>query len=230
MLSSTASSLQGGPSGRPSCSTDSTTLIETFRWVTFRQRLDNRLAELISDSSNDRNDRVVWLRIEILPTHVEWRPASPSSKGSNPPETHQSGSEQFEDVAGGVDVGVPEGCLASTVGTAQYVPSELERDLHARELGRSTRRRAVRHSAITERVDPRTTWSSTSCTCPCGAWRRCLARSSSALSRPVVTRRVMNELQACSIVPALVEARTMKGRLGGSDAGTLLRMVVTQEL
>jgi hypothetical protein len=50
------------------------------------------------------NDRVVWLRIEILPTHVAWRPASPSSKGSNPPEIYQSGSEQFEDVAGGVDV------------------------------------------------------------------------------------------------------------------------------
>jgi len=63
---------------------------------TFRHRLENRLAEVISDSSNDRNYRVVWFRIEILPTHVAWRPASPSSKGSNPPETHQSGSEQFE--------------------------------------------------------------------------------------------------------------------------------------
>jgi len=64
---------------------------------------------------------VVWLRIEILPTHVAWRPASPSSKGSNPPETHQSGSEQFEDVAGGVDVAVPEVGPASTVGTAQDI-------------------------------------------------------------------------------------------------------------
>jgi hypothetical protein len=38
----------------------------------------------------------------------------------------------------------------------------------------------------------------------------------------------MNEAQSCSIVPALVEARTTKGRLGGSDADTLLRTVVTQ--
>jgi len=56
------------------------------------------------------------------------------------------------------------------------------------------------------------------------------ARSSSVLSRSVVTRRVMNEAQSCSIVPALVEARTTKGRLGGSDAGSLLRTVVTQEM
>jgi len=55
-------------------------------------------------------------------------------------------------------------------------------------------------------------------------------RSSSVLSRWVVTRRVMNEAQSCSIVPALVEARTTKGRLGGSDAGSLLRTVVTQKM
>jgi hypothetical protein len=35
------------------------------------------------------------------------------------------------------------------------------------------------------------------------------------LSRSVVTRRVMNEAQSCSIVSALVEARTTKGRLDG---------------
>jgi hypothetical protein len=81
-----------------------------------------------------------------------------------------------------------------------------------------------------ERVDPRTAWSSTSCTCPCAARRRCQARSSSVLSRSVITRRVMNEAQSCSIVPAQVEARTTKRRLGGSDADTLLRMVVTQEM
>jgi len=51
------------------------------------------------------------------------------------------------------------------------------------------------------------------------------ARSSSVLSRSVVTRRVMNEAQSCSIVPTLVEARTTKGRLGGSDADSLLRRV-----
>jgi hypothetical protein len=56
------------------------------------------------------------------------------------------------------------------------------------------------------------------------------ARSSSVLSISVVTRRVMNEAQSCSIVPALVEARTTKGRLGGSDADSLLRTVVTQEM
>jgi hypothetical protein len=54
------------------------------------------------------------------------------------------------------------------------------------------------------------------------------AHSSSVLSRSVVTRRVMNEAQSCSIVPTLVEARTTKGRLGGSDAGSLLRTAVTQ--
>jgi hypothetical protein len=194
---------------------------------TFRHRLENRLAEVISDSSNDRNYRVVWSRMEILPTHVAWRPASPSIKGSNPPETHQSGSEQFEDVPRGVDVPVPEGCLASTVGTAQDVPGELEYDLHARELGRSTRRRAVRHSTITERVDPRTTWSNTSCTCPRGAGDQRRPRSFRVLSESVVTRRVMNEAQSCSIVPTLVAARTTKGRLGGSDANILLRRVET---
>jgi hypothetical protein len=56
------------------------------------------------------------------------------------------------------------------------------------------------------------------------------ARSSSVLSSSVVTRRVMNEAQSSSIVPALVEARTTKGQLGGSDAGSLLRWVVTQEM
>jgi hypothetical protein len=55
-------------------------------------------------------------------------------------------------------------------------------------------------------------------------------RSFSVPSRSVVTRRVMNDVQSCSIVPALVEARTTKGRLGGSDADTLLRTVVTQEM
>jgi hypothetical protein len=87
----------------------------------FRHQLQNRLAEVISDSSNDRNYLVVWLRIEILLTNVAWRPASPSSKGINPPETHQSGSEQLEDVAGGVDVAVPEVGPANTVGTAQDI-------------------------------------------------------------------------------------------------------------
>jgi hypothetical protein len=58
--------------------------------LAFRQRLDYCLAKVISDSSNDRNHRVVWFRIGILPTYVARRPASPSSKGSNPPETHQS--------------------------------------------------------------------------------------------------------------------------------------------
>jgi len=52
-------------------------------------------------------------------------------------------------------------------------------------------------------------WSSTSCTCPRGARRRCQARSSSVLSRSVVTRRVMNEAQSCSIVPTLIEARLL---------------------
>jgi hypothetical protein len=56
------------------------------------------------------------------------------------------------------------------------------------------------------------------------------ARSSSVLSRSVVTHRVMNEAQSRSIVPALVEAGTTKGWLGGSDAGTLLRTVVAQEM
>jgi len=56
------------------------------------------------------------------------------------------------------------------------------------------------------------------------------ARSSSVLIRSVVTRRVMDDAQSCSIVPALVEARTTKGRLGGSDTGSLLRTVVTQEM
>jgi hypothetical protein len=73
------------------------------------------------------------LRIEILPTNVAWRPASPSSKGSNPPETHQSGREQFEDVPRGVDVPVPEVSTGSTVGAAQDVPGALECDLHARD-------------------------------------------------------------------------------------------------
>jgi len=50
------------------------------------------------------------------------------------------------------------------------------------------------------------------------------------LSWSVVTRRVMNEAQSSSIVPALVEARTTKGQLGCSDAGSLLRWVVTQEM
>jgi hypothetical protein len=54
------------------------------------------------------------------------------------------------------------------------------------------------------------------------------ARSSSVLSRSVVTRRVMNKAQSCSIVPTLVETRTMKGQLGGSNVGSLLRRVVTQ--
>jgi hypothetical protein len=40
----------------------------------------------------------------------------------------------------------------------------------------------------------------------------------------------MNEAQSCSIAPTLVQARTTKGRLGGSDAGNLLRRVVTQEM
>jgi hypothetical protein len=50
------------------------------------------------------------------------------------------------------------------------------------------------------------------------------------LSRSVVTRQVMSEVQSCNIVPALVEARTAKVQLDGSDADTLLRMVVTQEM
>jgi hypothetical protein len=54
------------------------------------------------------------------------------------------------------------------------------------------------------------------------------ARSFSVLSRSAVTRRVMNKVQSCSIVPTLVQARTTKGRLGGSDADILLRRVVTQ--
>jgi hypothetical protein len=54
--------------------------------------------------------------------------------------------------------------------------------------------------------------------------------SSSVLSRSVVTCRVMNKAQTCSIVPTLVDARTTKGRMGGSDAATLLRTVVTQEM
>jgi hypothetical protein len=56
----------------------------------------------------------------------------------------------------------------------------------------------------------------------------CQAHSSNVLSRSVVTRRVMNEAQSCSNVPTLVEARTTKGRLGGSNADNLLRRVVTQ--
>jgi hypothetical protein len=56
------------------------------------------------------------------------------------------------------------------------------------------------------------------------------ARSSSVLSRSVVTRRVMSETQSCSIVPTLVQTRTTKGRLGSSDADILLRRVVTQEM
>jgi len=56
------------------------------------------------------------------------------------------------------------------------------------------------------------------------------ARSSSVVSRSVVTRRVMNKAQSISIMPTLVEARTTKGRLGGSDAETLLRRVVTQAM
>jgi hypothetical protein len=55
-------------------------MLASFGHSTFRHRLENRLAEVISDSSNDRNYRSVWLRIEILPTHVAWRPASPSFK------------------------------------------------------------------------------------------------------------------------------------------------------
>jgi hypothetical protein len=73
--------------------------------------------------------------MEILPIHVAWRPASPSSKGRNPPETHQSGSEQFEDVAGGVGVVVPEVCLASPVSTAQDAPGSLEFDLLLASFG-----------------------------------------------------------------------------------------------
>jgi hypothetical protein len=85
---------------------------------------------------------VVWLRIEILPTHVAWRPAAPSSKGSNPPETHQSGSDQFEDVAGEFDVAVPEIGPASTVGTAQdiYVLPQLELAIHPIKRGIDTRK------------------------------------------------------------------------------------------
>jgi hypothetical protein len=40
----------------------------------------------------------------------------------------------------------------------------------------------------------------------------------------------MNEAQSCSTVPTLAEARTKKGRLGGSDADNLLRTVVMQEM
>jgi hypothetical protein len=43
--------------------------------------------------------------------------------------------QQLQHVPRGVDVSAPEGCLASTVGTAQDVPCELENDLLARELG-----------------------------------------------------------------------------------------------
>jgi hypothetical protein len=106
---------------------------------TFRYRLENRLAEVISDSSNDRNYRVVWFRIEILPTHIAWRPASPSSKGSNPLETHKSGSEQFEDVAGGVDVAVPEVGPASTVSTAQDISVLPQLELTIVVGGKQTR-------------------------------------------------------------------------------------------
>jgi hypothetical protein len=56
------------------------------------------------------------------------------------------------------------------------------------------------------------------------------ARSSSVLSRSVITRQVMNEVQLYNIVPTLVEARTTKERLGGTDADILLRRVVTQGL
>jgi hypothetical protein len=50
-----------------SCSLNLVLCVHT---ITFSHRLENRLAEVISDSSNDRNYRVVWLRMEILPTHV----------------------------------------------------------------------------------------------------------------------------------------------------------------
>jgi len=46
--------------------------------------------ELSLERASCRADRSPGLqrsRIEILPTHAAWRPASPSSKGSNPPET-----------------------------------------------------------------------------------------------------------------------------------------------
>jgi hypothetical protein len=203
-------STAGSPSHTVSVSHQQGLSARASTWTERKKREKRKTKiELSLERASCRADRSPVLqrsRIEILPTNVAWRSASPSSKGTNPPDTHQSGSEQFEDVACGVDIPVPEVCLASTVGTAPGVPGELECDLLARDLGRGTRRRAVRHSAITERVDPRTTWSSTFCTCPRGSRRRCQARSSSVLSRSVVTRQVMNEVQSCSIVPALVEA------------------------
>jgi hypothetical protein len=66
-------------------------------------------------------------------------PAPPSSKGSNPPETYQSGSEQFEDVAGSIDVAVPEACPASTVGTAQDISVRPQLELAIVVGGKQTR-------------------------------------------------------------------------------------------
>jgi hypothetical protein len=177
-------------------------------------------------TSATRGCRSFHSRVLVPPSSMAVPPARPQPACAELP--FQPAPQQLQHIPRGIDIPVPEVCLASTVGTAQDVPGELEYDLHARDLGRGTRRRAARHRAITEHVDPRTTSSSTACTCPRGTRRRCQARSSSVLSRSVVTRRVMNEAQSCSIVPALVEARTTKGRLGGSDADTLLRTVVTQ--
>jgi hypothetical protein len=52
------------------------------------------------------------------------------------PQPFQPAPQQLQHVLLGVDVPVPEVCLASTVDTAQDVSGELEYDLHARELGR----------------------------------------------------------------------------------------------
>jgi hypothetical protein len=85
----------------------------------------------------------------------------------------QPAPQQLERDPRGVDVSVPEGCLASTVGTAQDVPVALECDLLAHELGRATGRRAVERGSNAEHsvlascrvIPPRAPWSLPARTC-----------------------------------------------------------------
>jgi hypothetical protein len=146
------------------------------------------------------------------------------------PQPFQPAPQQLQHVPRGVDVPVPEVCFALTVGTSKTFRVNWSAIFMLTSLA------GAPDEWQFDTPQSQSAW----IRAPLGQSRLVLvlatpgadrqARSSSVLSRSVVTCRVINEAQSCSIVPALVEARTTKERLDGSDAGSLLRTVVTQEM